>query len=75
MNIVLINGSPKGEKSCTERLLEIFKTEFEKENSVYEIYIANKDGAFTRIDELTTKCLREGHNIMRMYIAGSFRMK
>ncbi len=37
-----------------------------------EIYIRNKDGVFTRIDELTSKCLREAHNIMRMYIAGTF---
>ena len=38
-----------------------------------EIYIRNKDGIFTRIDNLTNKILREAHNIMRMYIAGAFR--
>ena len=37
-----------------------------------EIYIRNKDGVFTRIDNLTNKMLREAHNIMRMYIAGAF---
>ncbi len=29
MNMVLINGSPKGEKSCSNYLLEIFKSEFD----------------------------------------------
>ena len=43
-----------------------------EELKVSEIYIRNKDGKFTRINELTEKCLREGHNIMRMYIAGAF---
>ncbi len=42
MNMVLINGSPKGEKSCSKELLEIFKIEFEKENNVYEISIVDK---------------------------------
>ena len=42
MNMVLINGSPKGEKSCSKELLEIFKSGFEKENNVYEISISHK---------------------------------
>lgn len=42
MNMVLINGSPKGERSCSKELLEIFKSEFEKENNVYEVSIADK---------------------------------
>lgn len=42
MNMVLINGSPKGEKSCSKELLEIFKSELEKENNVYEISILDK---------------------------------
>lgn len=42
MNIVLINGSPKGEKSCSKYLLEVVKSYFDKENNVYEISIADK---------------------------------
>ena len=42
------------------------------ELNVPEIYIRNKDGVFTRIDKLTYKALREAHNIMKMYIAGTF---
>lgn len=42
MNMVLINGSPKGEKSCSNYLLDIFKSEFEKENNVYEVAISEK---------------------------------
>ena len=43
-----------------------------EELQVPEIYIRDKNGVFTRIDQLTPKMLREGHNIMRMYIAGAF---
>lgn len=42
MNIVLINGSPKGEKSCSKKLLDIVKSSFDKENNVYEFTITDK---------------------------------
>ena len=42
-----------------------------KELEVPEIYLI-KDGEFVRIDMLTSKWLREAHNIMRMYISGHF---
>ena len=46
-----------------------------EELKIPEIYIRNKDGVFTCIDNLTNKVLREAHNIMKMYIAGSFNGK
>lgn len=43
------------------------------ELGVPEIYIRNNNREFTRIDKLTHKALRKEHNIMKMYMAGSFR--
>ena len=42
-----------------------------EELGVPEIYLV-KDGEFVRIDKLTDKELRTGHNIMKMYMAGVF---
>ena len=48
------------------------KYAWNKELGVSEIYLRNKNGNWTCIDKLTSRILKEGHNIMKMYIAGEF---
>jgi hypothetical protein len=45
---------------------------WDEEAQVPQIYIRNKEGIFTRIDEMTNRELKQGHNLWRLYEANEF---
>lgn len=45
---------------------------WDEEAQVPQIYIRNKNGVFTRIDEMTDRELKQGHNLWRLYEANEF---
>jgi hypothetical protein len=45
---------------------------WDEEAQVPQIYIRNKEGIFTRIDEMTERELRPGHHLWNLYIGNEF---
>ena len=45
---------------------------WDEEAEAPQIYIRNKEGIFTRIDEMTNRELKQGHNLWRLYEANEF---
>ena len=42
------------------------------EYSVHELFLRDKNGVFQRVDKLTDRELRQGHNIRNLYVSGAF---
>ncbi len=49
------------------------KYHWNKEQDIPEVYIRRENnGPFIRIDKLTTRVLKKGHNLAKLYVAGEF---
>lgn len=76
-NIIRLDGLLEVEPNATVYTNSIFAFSNEyawnEELKVPEIYIrAGEHMVFTRIDKLTARELRQGHNLAHMYVAGEF---
>ena len=45
---------------------------WDKENKIPQLYIRNINGEWENITHFTTRELREGHNLAKLYISGEF---
>lgn len=72
-NIAFLDELLERQKDCVvyTNSLIVFSSRYARNA---EIYIRSKDGEFMNITHMTSRYLREGINLARLYIAGEFRV-
>ena len=75
--INMLDNLNKNRKDCVIYTNSIFafsnRYAWNEKLQLPEIYIRDRNGAFTNITQLTNRILREGHNLAKLYVGGEFQ--